>query len=156
MPDLNELNLQFNQLKSDISQISVLVDRLDITIGKLTEVATNVSQLLAVQGNRLDQQEKASNQLSYLLEKRRDELIESTEALHKRINTVERDIETQINKLNDKILDEMKAIRDENKHMHSALNKKITELEKWMWVVTGGAAVVGFLLSKMIDFDKIF
>lgn len=156
MTDLNELNIQVLKLQSDMSQINVLVDRLDVTISKLTEVSTSVSQLLAVQGNRLDQQEKSSNQISYLLEKRKDEMIESYEILHKRITNTEREHKAEVEKLETKILDEIKAIREENKDMHAALNKKIVELEKWMWVVTGGAAVVGFLLSKVIDFDKIF
>lgn len=156
MADINELNLQVAQLRNDMAQINVLVDRLDITIAKLTEVSTSVSQLLAVQGNRLDQQEKSSNQIAYLLEKRKDEMLESLEILHKRINTTEKDYQADIEKLEEKILVEIKGIREENKHMHAALNKKIVELEKWMWVVTGGAAVVGFLLSKVIDFDKLF
>jgi hypothetical protein len=156
MADLNELNIQVLQLKNDMSQINVLVDRLDITISKLTEVSSSVSQLLAVQGNRLDQQEKSSNQISYLLEKRKDEMTENFEILHRRINSSEKDAKADIEKHEEKILDEIKAIREENKNMHAALNKKIVELEKWMWVVTGGAAVVGFLLSKVIDFDKIF
>lgn len=156
MTDLNELNIQVLKLQSDMSQINVLVDRLDVTISKLTEVSTSVSQLLAVQGNRLDQQEKSSNQISYLLEKRKDEMVESYEILHKRITNTEREHKAEVEKLETKILDEIKAIREENKDMHAALNKKIVELEKWMWVVTGGAAVVGFLLSKVIDFDKIF
>lgn len=156
MTDLNELNIQVLKLQSDMSQINVLVDRLDVTISKLTEVSTSVSQLLAVQGNRLDQQEKSSNQISYLLEKRKDEMVESYEILHKRITNTEREHKAEVEKLETKILDEIKAIREENKDMHAALNKKIVELEKWMWVVTGGAAVVGFLLSKVIDLDKIF
>lgn len=156
MADLNEINLQVAQLRNDMAQINVLVDRLDITIAKLTEVSSSVSQLLAVQGNRLDQQEKASNQISFLLEKRKDEMIESYEVLHKRITATEREHKAESEKLETKILDEIKGIREENKEMHAALNKKIVELEKWMWVVTGGAAVVGFLLSKVIDFDKIF
>jgi hypothetical protein len=156
MADLNELNIQVLQLKNDMSQINVLVDRLDITISKLTEVSSSVSQLLAVQGNRLDQQEKSSNQISYLLEKRKDEMTENFEILHRRINSSEKDAKADIEKHEEKILDEIKAIREENKTMHAALNKKIVELEKWMWVVTGGAAVVGFLLSKVIDFEKIF
>lgn len=156
MADLQELNIQVLKLQSDMSQINVLVDRLDVTISKLTEVSTSVSQLLAVQGNRLDQQEKSSNQISYLLEKRKDEMVESYEILHKRITNTEREHKAEVEKLETKILDEIKAIREENKEMYAALNKKIVELEKWMWVVTGGAAVVGFLLSKVIDFDKIF
>jgi hypothetical protein len=109
-----------------------------------------------VQGSRLDQQEKSSNQLSLLLEKRKDEFSESVEILHKRINTTEKDFKLELEKLNEKILTEMKAIREESKNNHAALNKKISDMEKWMWIVTGGAMVVGFLLSKVINVSKFF
>jgi ABC-type transporter Mla subunit MlaD len=156
MSDLNELSKQVSELRADMAQINTLVDRLDVTIEKLTEVSSSVSQLLAVQGSRLDQQEKSSNQLSLLLEKRKDEFSESVEILHKRINTTEKDFKLELEKLNEKILTEMKAIREESKNNHAALNKKISDMEKWMWIVTGGAMVVGFLLSKVINVSKFF
>ena len=156
MADLNELAKEVSALRADMAQINTLVDRLDVTIEKLTEVSTNVSQLLAVQGSRLDQQERSSNQLSLLIEKRKDEVSESIEILHKRINTTERDFKQELEKLNEKILEEMKAIREDNLEQHKALNEKISKLEKWMWIVTGGAAVVGFLLSKVINLGVLF
>lgn len=156
MADLNELAKEVSALRADMAQINTLVDRLDVTIEKLTEVSTNVSQLLAVQGSRLDQQERSSNQLSLLIEKRKDEVSESIENLHKRINTTEKDFKQELEKLNERILDEIKAIREDNLEQHKALNEKISKLEKWVWYVTGGAAVVGFLLSKVINLGTLF
>lgn len=156
MADLNELAKEVSALRADMAQINTLVDRLDVTIEKLTEVSTNVSQLLAVQGSRLDQQERSSSQLSLLIEKRKDEVSESIEILHKRINTSEKDFKVELEKLNERILDEIKAIREDNLEQHKALNEKISKLEKWVWYVTGGAAVVGFLLSKVINVGALF
>jgi ABC-type transporter Mla subunit MlaD len=156
MNDINELSKEVNALRADMAQVNILVDRLDVTIAKLTEVSTTVSQLLAVQGNRLEQQEKSSNQLSQLLEKRRDEAAESTEMLHKRISSAEKDFKTEIEKLNERILDEMKAMREENSKSMELLNNKITIIEKWMWVMVGGGAVIGFLLSKVVNLSALF
>lgn len=156
MPDLNEIAKEVSALRADMAQINTLVDRLDITIEKLTEVSTNVSQLLAVQGSRLDQQERSSSQLSLLIEKRKDEVSESIENLHKRINNTEKDFKAELEKLNEKILQEMKAIREDNLEQHKALNEKISKLEKWIWYVTGGAMVVGFLFSKVVNLGAIF
>lgn len=156
MADLNELAKEVSALRADMAQINTLVDRLDVTIEKLTEVSTNVSQLLAVQGSRLDQQERSSSQLSLLIEKRKDEVSESIEILHKRINTSEKDFKVELEKLNERILDEIKAIREDNLEQHKALNEKISKLERWVWYVTGGAAVVGFLLSKVINVGALF
>lgn len=155
MTDINDLIKEVSNLKTDMAQVSVLVDRLDVTIEKLTEVSTTVSQLLAVQGNRLEQQEKANEHLSVLLEKRRNEVAENSEMLHKRITSAEKEFKHELEKLNGKILDEMKAIRDDNKNQRDEMIKKITDLEKWVWIVSGGAAVVGFVISHFIDLTKI-
>lgn len=156
MPELNDLAKEVSALRADMAQINTLVDRLDVTIEKLTEVSSYVSQLLAVQGSRLDQQERSSNQLSLLIEKRKDEVSESIEILHKRIHNSEKDFKQELEKLNERILDEIKAIREDNLEQHKALNEKISKLEKWVWYVTGGAAVVGFLLSKVINLSSLF
>jgi DNA repair exonuclease SbcCD ATPase subunit len=156
MSDLTDLTKEVAALKTDMAQINVLVDRLDLTIAKLTEVSTTVAQLLAVQGNRLEQQEKSANQFSLLIEKRRDELAESNDMLHKRISSSEKDFKAEIEKLNDKILNEMKSMRTESKQQHDELSDKMSKLEKWVWVVSGGGAVVGFLLSHVVNLDKFF
>jgi len=156
MSELTELSKEVAILKTDMAQVSGLIDRLDLTIAKLTEVSTTVSQLLAVQGNRLEQQEKSAYQFSALLEKRRDEAAESNDIMHKRISSAEKEFQTEIGKLNDKILDEMKSMRAESKAQHDELSDKMTKLEKWVWLVSGGAAVVGFLLSHVVNLDKFF
>jgi hypothetical protein len=156
MSELTELSKEVAILKTDMAQVSGLIDRLDLTIVKLTEVSTTVSQLLAVQGNRLEQQEKSAYQFSALLEKRRDEAAESNDIMHKRISSAEKEFQTEIGKLNDKILDEMKSMRAESKQQHDELSDKMTKLEKWVWLVSGGAAVVGFLLSHVVNLDKFF
>ena len=156
MSELTDLTKEVAALKTDMNHVALLVDRLDTTIAKLTELSSTVSQLLAVQGNRLEQQEKTSNQFSVLLEKRRDEAAESSELMHKRITSAEKDFKAEIEKLNDKILDEMKAMRAESKSQYDELSRKMTKLEKWVWLVSGGAAVVGFLLSHFVNITKIF
>lgn len=156
MSELTDLSKEVAILKTDMAQINVLVDRLDLTIAKLTEVSTTVSQLLAVQGSRLEQQEKTASQFSTLLEKRRDEAAESNDIMHKRISSAEKEFQAEIGKLNDKILDEMKAMRAESKSQHDELSEKMSKLEKWVWVVSGGGAVVGFLLSHVVNLDKFF
>ena len=76
--------------------------------------------------------------------------------MHKRISSAEKEFQAEIGKLNDKILDEMKAMRAESKSQHDELSEKMSKLEKWVWVVSGGGAVVGFLLSHVVNLDKFF
>jgi hypothetical protein len=141
-PNINDLYRDVYQLKAEIQHVNTLVERLDVAISHLSTVSKNISELLAVQGTRLQFQEKMSEQLSELIQKttkestKNNDEVEST--LNKRIDDLEKDV-----------LIEIKNLRDENKKQHEEMKSKLGIVEKWIWVVTGGAAVIGFIISKI-------
>jgi ABC-type transporter Mla subunit MlaD len=151
----SELYKDVVKLKSDMAQINVLVDRIDVTIEKLTEVSKNISELLAVQANRLEFQEKITQQLSVLMEKRRDESEENIRYLREEIEKVEKDLNKVLDEKYHDILDEIKSIRDNNSKQHQQMQDKFSQFERWMWMVSGGAVIIAFLLSKIAPI-KIF
>lgn len=112
-------------LQRKTERMDVMLDKLDTSIEKLTEVSQNVSKLLAVHEEKLDQQVKINNQFSHLMEQRRNETDKKLE----------------------EIWDEVKDIRGEQRTQHQQLNEKFNKFEKLVWMVTGGGVVVGFLLS---------
>lgn len=146
-PNINDLYRDVYQLKAEIQHVNTLVDRLDVAISHLSTVSKNISELLAVQGTRLQYQERMSEQLSELIQRtnkessKNNDEIEST--LNKRINDLEKDV-----------LNEIKNLRDENKKQHEEMKSKLGLVEKWIWVVTGGAAVIGFIVSKLASAIK--
>lgn len=129
--DVKKLAESVNDLQKDMAQVGTLVDRLDVTIEKLTEVSTTVSQLLAVQGNRLDFQEKVAAKLEDLIEKRRVET------------------ETMIKDLHKKIDDGQKASSEQHSTMNKDIVERIGKIEKFVWMSLGGGAVIGFILSRI-------
>ena len=151
----SELYKDVVKLKSDMAQINVLVDRIDVTIEKLTEVSKNISELLAVQANRLEFQEKITQQLSVLMEKRRDESEENIRYLREEMEKVEKDLNKVLDEKYHDILDEIKSIRDDNSKQHQQMQDKFSQFERWMWMVSGGAVIIAFLLSKIAPI-KIF
>jgi len=151
----SELYKDVVKLKSDMAQINVLVDRIDVTIEKLTEVSKNISELLAVQANRLEFQEKITQQLSVLMEKRRDESEENIRYLREEIEKVEKDLNKVLDEKYHDILDLIKSIRDNNSKQHQQMQDKFSQFERWMWMVSGGAVIIAFLLSKIAPI-KIF
>ena len=142
-------------LQKDMAQVGVLVDRLDTTIEKLTEVSTTVSQLLAVQGNRLEFQEKVQEKLQDLVEKRRQESDIIIREVYARIEKVETDLYKEIESSQDKVLLEIKEMRTESTKQHEELKSKVGRLEKWMWTIIGATTVLGFLV-KQVDFAHLF
>jgi prefoldin subunit 5 len=132
-------------LQQDMAKIGMLVDRLDVTIDKLAEVSTSLSQLLAVHETKISAQDAIVKSVSDLVEKRREEMEQNIKLLHARISSGEKEMEDKLDDRAESILEELKEMRAESAKQHEALNNRITVLEKWMWVVVGALAVLNFL-----------
>lgn len=155
MDDVKKLAENVSSLQKDMAQVGALVDRLDITIEKLTEVSTTVSQLLAVQGNRLEFQEKVAEKLQDLVEKRRQETDNAVKEIYVRIEKVEADMYADMKNSENSILKEIKDMRNEGATQHTTINDRMSRLEKWMWTIMGGGIIIGFIISNL-PWDKLF
>jgi hypothetical protein len=138
-----------------MAQVGTLVDRLDVTIEKLTEVSSTVSQLLAVQGNRLEFQEKVQERLEKMVEDRRSETDKNIKDVYVRIEKVEKDLQEDMDDNYNKIAAKIEELKNEGNEQHKILNDRMTRMEKWMWMLIGGGIVVGTLFDK-IDLSKFF
>jgi DNA repair ATPase RecN len=150
--DVKKLSDTISTLQQDMAQVGTLVDRLDVTIEKLTEVSTRVSELLAVQGTRLLNQEKVSEQIQTLIETRRVETDTNIKDVYIRVERVEKDLYNDIEASQTKVLTEIKEMRAESTTQHNELKTKVNRLEKWMWTLIGGIAVVSFVIQVGIKF----
>ena len=134
-PNINDLYRDVYQLKAEIQHVNTLVDRLDVAISHLSTVSKNISELLAVQGTRLQFQEKMSEQLSELIQK-------TTKESSKNNDEIESSLNKRIDDLEKDLMQEIKNLRDENKKQHEEMKSKLGIVEKWIWVVTGGGCCV--------------
>jgi hypothetical protein len=135
--------------------VNTLVGRLDTTIDKLTDISNNVSNLLAVHETKLTAQEIISKQLSDLVEARRVETDDKVQLLHERISSGERELKESIDEQYDELMKEIKEMRAESAAQHTTLSDRITAMEKWMWTVIGGAAIVGGIIA-LVPWSTIF
>jgi monomeric isocitrate dehydrogenase len=153
--DVKKLSENVASLQKDMAQVGTLVERLDVTIEKLTEVSSTVSQLLAVQGNRLEFQEKIQERLEKMVEDRRSETSRSIKEVYVRIENVERGLQEDMDDGYNKIAVKLEQLGKEGSDQHKVLNDRMTRMEKWMWMLIGGGIVVGALFSN-INFPAIF
>lgn len=147
--EIQKLAENVNILKKDMDQVGRLVDRLDVTIEKLTEVSSSVSQLLAIQGHRLEFQEKYSEQLQKLVEKRREETEGNIRDLHNKIDKVERELQEDMDENNRDVIREIKEFKADSERQHKEVNEKMSRMERWMWVLMGGGIVVAWLINRV-------
>ena len=76
--------------------------------------------------------------------------------LHSRITTGNREI---MDKLDEKIDELAKSDREQHESLKTSMDKvkeRVDTLEKWRWMIVGGAIVIGYLIGHIGMFAKIF
>lgn len=155
-----EIETEIALLKSDVSRMTSLFEKLDTAIERMGEVSNSIARMLAVHEEKLSKQEQIDTELFSLVEKRKAELEVDVKELHSRITTVQRELSNDIADTETKIMgalsagltDIKKCITDEHKVLiteKEELEQRISELEKWRWIILGGSLVVS-AFSKQI------
>ena len=119
-------------------------NKIDDAIQRLAVVAADLSKMLAVQEQRLTQQEKASDNVMEMVEKRRVEYDEKISDVYKTMRAED-----------NTILAEIKKSREDSSSQHRKLDEKIANIEKMIWMACGGGTVIGFLISLAVNYLKV-
>ena len=135
---MSNLETEVKILQKDLVTFQNILDRFDITINKLTEVSNNFNKVIAVQDSRIGTQEKA------------------IEIVHKRITDMRDEIHEELSDHYQVILEKIKELQVEQKIHADEMSKRVDALEKWRYIVMGGAVALGFLLSKIGIIDSLF
>lgn len=150
----SKLQDEVSNLKSDMSKVGVLVDRLDTTIDKLTEVSTSISLLLAVHENKITSQETILKQTVDLVEQRRKETEEKIQLVHDRVSDLDKKFGQKLDNQHRELMAELKQMQINSTKQHQqiddTLGVRISRIEKWMWGLIGAGLVIGFLFEKVI------
>ena len=152
MNDLNDVVTNVAMLQRDVAQFNKLVDRIDTTIQKLTEVSSNVSKLLAVQDNRIMSQEKLTSQFERMFEKRKEETDDNVKQINDKIDTVESTLYKEVETNHDKVILKLESLSQEIKNQNTSTNDRISKIEKWMWTGAGILMVITILVDKVRKF----
>ena len=128
-----------NQLKELIKDIAVLKadrdtsgqvhQRLDDAITRLTDISAGIKSMLAVHEEKLRRVDTSQDDLFSILEDRRREWEDDLKDLHSRISTQSRDLREAIDQVTNR------------------LDSRVGVLERWRWLIIGGAILLGFILQ---------
>lgn len=127
---LQNLAIEVEGIKKDIKNGELIHSRLDTAIDKLTDVSTSIKQMLAVHEQKLAQSEKTEEILFEKVRERGEEL-----------DMVYRDLQRDITQVEKRLLLEMKTLK-------SCFDGRVSVLEKWRWLIIGGALAIGFIVAK--------
>lgn len=75
--------------------------------------------------------------------------------LHHRISDMRDDLRNDIDAKHEKIIDKLDAQTKASTDQHVAIANKINSIEKWRYMMVGGAIVMGYVLAH-IKLDKLF
>lgn len=136
MPEPHQL--EFNQFYSNRQ------DRLESAIERLTQVSSELKSMLAVHEERINQQERSSDNLQDVVEQRRQEMED-------RFSTVYDDMERQDNA----IIDRLEIIKTKSDEAHEKLSNKIDSLQKFMWMTMGGGIAITWIITNVLNYFKV-
>ena len=129
-----DLKVQLEGLKKDIENVSNLNSRLDLAIEKLTDVSTSIKSMLAVHEEKISRQEQIDDIIFGKLKDRESE-----------IDNVHKELSKEIQQVEKRLLIEIKSIKLD-------IGTRVGILEKYKWLIMGGAIVIGWILSTNFRF----
>lgn len=121
---------------SDLEHMEKRQSRIEDAIERLTEISSDLNKMLAVQEQRLTQQERTVGLIEEMVERRREEYDKKLQNVYDVMSR--EDI---------KILDELEKMRNEQKEQHKIMTEKMNALEKIIWMYLGGFSVIVFAIS---------
>ena len=131
--NLKELIKDIAVLKADRDTSGQVHQRLDDAITRLTDISAGIKSMLAVHEEKLRRVDTSQDDLFSILEDRRREWEEDLEKLHSRISTQSRELREAIDQVTNR------------------LDSRVGVLERWRWLIIGGAILLGFILQASMD-----
>ena len=130
MADTTEIKVDIESLRKDIENVNTINGRIDTAIDKLTDVSTSIKSMLAVHEEKITRQEKIDEVIFEKLKDRADE-----------ISDVYRELKKDVEMSEKRLLIEIKSLKND-------IGARVGVLEKYRWIIIGGAIVIGWILSK--------
>ena len=130
MADNTEIKIDIESLRKDIENVNTINGRIDTAIDKLTDVSTSIKSMLAVHEEKITRQEKIDEIIFDKLKDRADE-----------ISDVYRELKKDVEMSEKRLLIEIKSLKND-------IGARVGVLERYRWLILGGAIVIGWILSK--------
>lgn len=130
--EIVDLKVDMGVLKTQISSITMLCDKMDSVIQKLA-----------------DNQEKIVNQIYNDMQKREDEKDDDVKELHSRITTISRELSDKVELTERRIMDEIKSLRQHIIQHNEKEDRELKKILEWKWMAAGGIIVLAWLFSHV-------
>ena len=145
----HEVRTEIELLKRDVSGLTQVIDKLDVTIDKLAEVSNGLNRMISVHEEQITRQDQADKELFQLMESRRIETTEQYETLQKKMSEQKSYLESEVEKVYEDCIGEIKGLRKDSEEQHQQMLTRFNQIEKWKWFLVGIASAVGFIIAQL-------
>lgn len=151
-------------LKQEIAGALELFNKIDVSLSKYNDLFATTNRLLAIHEERLASSEKSSQVIERRVDSLNQHLADDMKELQNKLISITKDVSEEVHNTERHIVEEVQTIKenlsnsivlehkDSETHIKT-LETRIQSLEKWRWVIVGGAAIVGYLIDKFTPFS---
>lgn len=132
-----QLKVDVGVLKSQVSNIILLCDKMDKVIERITE-----------------SQEKIVEQVYTDMRKREEEKDADVKELHSRITTISRELSDKVELTERRIMDKIDKLHETINDHNAKEDSDLKKIMEWKWMAAGGIIVLAWLFSH-INLDMI-
>lgn len=136
-----EIKVDVEVLKTQVSTITALCDKMDKIIEKL-----------------VDNHDRMVNQIYNDMQKRDDKKDADVKELHSRITTISRELSDKVELTERRIMDEIKSLRADIAEHNKKEDTELKKIWEFKWMAAGGIIVLAWLAShlKVDALTKLF
>ena len=104
---------------------------------------------------RLSVLENNVNIIANNVEKLEQKIDANYSTLHSRISDLRDDLRSDFETKNEKVLNKIDEHNANSYHHSESLNHRITQIERWRWMIMGAALVLGYVIAH-IKLENLF
>lgn len=154
-------------IETEVEVLKSVVNKLDQSLEKISQVSDDIGKLLAVHDAKITQLVKESDIRTDDVKDINNRIATQTKEILSKIEDMELGIEIKMaensvasreqhKEIQNEIKNDIANIEKSNKDSFKALDARVTVLEVWRWYILGGVAVLLFLFSNLNTFSKLF
>ena len=127
-----ELRVDVEVLKTQVSTLSHLCEKMDTVIEKL-----------------VDNHDRMVNQIYEDMNKRKEDTVQDIKELHSRITTVDRNLSDKIELTERRIMEEIKDLHNTIQEHNKKEDDDLKKIFQWKWMIAGGVIVLAWIIANI-------
>lgn len=125
-------------METTVAVLQSVVYKIDNTVAEIARSSSEITRLLVVHDSRIGNLETGSK-----------DTITDVKELYKKMSDNTKQIIDKIELTENKLEEKLKEHANVAEEQYEMINKRISALENWRWIMVGGVIVISYLLNNL-------